>query len=112
MKFKVGEVYKDRTGREYTFLVYAPKAHASSQLIFIDSTHGIVHSRFTDGTVDRGAKTPIDILPPEKKTRKLYPVLYKTASGKFYPSYLHDECPEDAIRLITEWPPVIVEVEE
>jgi len=113
MNFKVGEIYRDRGGVEYKFLMYVPSAHESTQLLFMGLTHGSVHTRYTDGTVDRGAKTPDDILPPEKKTIKLYQALHRTDDGtRYYSDYLYETCPEDAVRLITEWPPVIVEVDE
>lgn len=114
MKFKVGEIYRDREGREYKFLMYAPEAHETSQLIFMELVDRSVHTRFTDGTIYLGAKTPIDILPPEMKTVKLYPALLKSSQdrGYFISATLYETKPDDAIRLITEWPPVIIEVEE
>jgi len=112
MKFKVGEIYRNRAGEEYEFIAHVPRAGSWAQAVFMHVRDDDLHTRYADGTCNPSTKNIRDILPPEKKTRKLYPVLYKTASGKFYPSYLHDECPEDAIRLITEWPPVIIEVED
>ena len=112
MKFKVGDIYKDRGGLEYKFLMCAPEAHRSTQLIFMGLAYGSIHTRFKDGTVDHGAKTPEDILPPEKKTVKLYPALYQTVPGRYYTDFLYETCPDDAIRLLTEYPPVVVEVED
>ena len=112
MKFKIGEIYKDHSGNEYKFIAHVPEASIWARAAFVRMCHMDIIVRYTSGAVYSDTNNTLDILPPEKKTRKLYPVLYKTASGKFYPSYLHDECPEDAIRLITEWPPVIVEVED
>ena len=113
MKFKVGEIYKDREGREYKFLMYAPEAHETSQLIFMELVDMSVHTRFTDGTIDRGAKTPIDILTPEKKTVKLYPALFKKPNGGyFFSDSLYETKPENSIRFVTEYPPVVIEVED
>ena len=119
MKFRVGEIYKDREGREYKFIAYIPEAIESSQLIFLGVAHGGVHTRFTDGAAARSANSSDDILPPEKKTVKLYPALSRKLSTErdysqeyYVTNTLHDTCPEYAIRLITEWAPVIIEVEE
>jgi len=114
MKFKVGEIYKDREGEEYKFLMYVPEAHVSSRMIFVGIAYGDIQVRFADGTVDYVTKTPEDILPPEKKTVKLYPALSKLVNlSEYYVSdVLYETCPEDAIRLLTEYPPVIIEVED
>ena len=114
MIFKVGEIYRDRDGKEYKFLMYAPEAHETSQLIFMELVDRSVHTRFTDGTIYLGAKTPSDIIPHEKKTLKLYQALLKSSEDReyFVSSTLYETKPNLAIRLITEWAPVIVEVEE
>ena len=114
MKFKVGEIYKDRGGLEYKFLMYAPESHVSSQLIFLELAYGSVQTRYTDGTVDHGAKTPSDIIPHEKKTLKLYQALLKSSEDReyFVSSTLYETKPNLAIRLLTEYPPVVVEVED
>ena len=111
MKFKVGEVYKDRAEKEYTLVAHAYHNNKHAQLIFISD--GISHYRHVDGKQSTLEPSNLDILLPEKKTIKLYPALYKSDGGqKFYTEYLHEICPEDAIRLLTEYPPVVVEVDE
>jgi len=113
--FKVGEIYRDRDGKEYKFLMYAPEAKARSQLIFMCLKTEIIQVRFLSGSFsDSGRESVYDILPPEKKTVKLYPALCRNISNHTYwiTSDLYETKPERAIRLITEYPAVVVEVEE
>ena len=112
MKFKVGEIYKDREGMEYRFIAQVPDAEGTQRLIFINLKLLDGVFRYSDGTIDRGAQTPYDIIPHEKKTVKLYPALYQTVPGRYYTDFLYETCPDDAIRLLTEYPPVVVEVED
>ena len=111
MKFKVGEIYKDREGREYKLLMYVPEASNDNKMLFLQIDSGIVLKCNTAGISSIHEKH--DILPPEKKTVKLYPALRKTVDGKrYYADYFYETCPPDAIRLITEYPPVIIEVDD
>jgi len=114
MKFKVGEIYKDREGREYRFLMYAPEAKARSQLIFMCLKTEIIQVRFLSGSFsDSGRESVYDIIPHEKKTVKLYSALFhNTFGGYSFSDKLYDTKPATAIRLVTEWAPVVVEVEE
>lgn len=111
MKFKVGEIYKDRSGAEYTFVTHAYHNMSHAQLIFI--ADGVAHYRHVDGKLRVSHEHENDISPPERKTVKLYPALHRPGDGHWFCSgRLYAECPDDAIRLVTEYGPVIVEVDE
>lgn len=114
MKFKVGDTYKDRVGNDYKFIVHIPVAINSAQAIFMHVRDGDIYTRYADGTCDPSTKHVGDILPHEKKTMKLYPALYKSLAGRGYyiTDHVFDIAPEHAVRLLTEYPPVIVEVED
>jgi len=112
MNFKVGEIYKDHSGNEYKFIAHVPEASIWARAVFVRMCHMDIIVRYTSGAVYSDTNNTLDILPPEKKTIKLYPALFKNGHGSWACSdSLYDECPEYAIRLLTEWPPVIVEVE-
>jgi len=107
MRFKVGNIYKDRGGRSYTFITHIPEAVAEAQLVFLSVKDQKVHTRYVDGMV--GSPSEYDILPPEQGIVNLYPALHRGKDGKYYVDcYLYSECPAGAIRLATECPPVIV----
>ena len=114
MKFKIGDTYKDRAGDEYRFIAYVPEAREPTQLIFVEVENGCIRYRYSDGGCNPYTTDDRDILPPKKKTRKLYPALSKLVNlSEYYVSdVLYETCPEDAIRLLTEYPPVIIEVED
>ena len=118
MKFKVGGIYKDREGREYKFIAYVPEAIEESQLIFMGpnergpNDRG-VNTRYLNGNIYSDCPNNYDIIPPEKKTVKLYPALFKKPNGGyFFSDSLYETKPENSIRLVTDYPPVIIEVDE
>lgn len=113
MKFKVGDIYRDREGNKYKLIAHLPEALNQSELVFLGPDDCNVHTRYLNGKRHGGnVINDLDILPPETKTVKLYQALHKTNCGAYYTDYLYETCPEDAIRLITEYPPVIIEVED
>ena len=114
MKFKVGEIYKDRDGMEYRFIAYVPEAMESVQLIFMGLETLDIKGRYSSGARYDNRENSYDILPPEKKTVKLYPALCRSMNNPTYfvTADLYETKPERAIRLLTEWPAVVVEVEE
>jgi len=113
MKFKVGQVYKDREGNEYRLIAFVPEAVEYSQAIFMDLKELDMHWKYSDGATHRLSLSNSDILPPEKKTVKLYPALFKNGDDSWACSgALYAECPEYAIRLLTEYTAVVVEVDE
>jgi len=111
MRFKVGNIYKDRGGRSYTFITHIPEAVAEAQLVFLSVKDQKVHTRYVDGMV--GSPSEYDILPPEKGIVRLYPALYKNISngGFRLSAFLYETCPEEAVRLVTEYPPVLISEE-
>jgi len=112
MKFKVGEIYRNRAGEEYEFIAHVPRAARWAQAIFMHVRDDDLHTRYVDGTCDPDTKHIYDILLPEKKTIKLYPALLKDKEGQLRITYeLYSVCPTYAIRLATEYPAVIIEVE-
>ena len=113
MKFKVGEIYRSRAGEEYEFIAHVPRAGSWAQAVFMHVRDDDLHTRYADGTCNPSTKNIRDILPPEKKTRKLYPALYQRELDRYFiTDALYETKPDYAIRLVTEWAPVVVEVEE
>ena len=113
MNFKIGEIYKDREGGDYKFIAFVPEASEYSQAIFLDLKDLDMSWRYPDGTVHPNSFSNGDILPPEMKTVKLYQALYhNTFGGYSLTDGLYETKPEHTIRLVTEWPAVVVEVEE
>ena len=115
MTFKVGEIYKDREGGEYRFIAHIPDAEESQRLVFMKLKILDAVFRYSDGALYLNeGESFYDVLPHEKKTVKLYPALCRNISNHTYwiTSDLYETKPERAIRLLTEWSPVIIEVEE
>ena len=114
MKFKVGEIYKDREGGEYRLIAYIPETREASQLMFLELVTLYIVCRYPNGNCYLDGENNNDILLPEKRQVKLYPALYKLMNlSEYYVSdVLCETCPEGAIRLLTEYPPVIIEVDE
>ena len=69
-KFVPGTTYKDRTGKEYRFVVYAEEAAPPFRAVFLTST-GSITCRHSDGILKLSGRTSdLDILP-NKKTRAI-----------------------------------------
>lgn len=70
-KFVPGSTYKDRTGKEYRFVIYAEGAAPHYRAVFLTSTDNIT-GRHSDGILNLAGRTSdLDILP-NKKTRTIY----------------------------------------
>ena len=69
-KFVPGNTYKDRTGKEYRFVIYAKEAAPQWRAVFLTSS-GNVTCRCVDGSVNiSGWRWSEDILP-NKRTRTI-----------------------------------------
>lgn len=69
-KFIPGSTYKDRTGKEYRFVIYAEEAAPGSRAVFLTS-NGNISCRHADGVLNMAGRTSgLDILP-NKKTRTI-----------------------------------------
>ena len=69
-KFVPGSTYRDRTGNEYRFVVYAEEAAPPYRAVFLTST-GNITCRHSDGILNLSGRTSdFDILP-NKKTRTI-----------------------------------------
>ena len=113
MKFKIGEIYKDREGREYQFIAHCSESGSDERTIFLSTTTKSIVTRYENGSLVSKGIDLSDILPPEMKTLKLYQALRKGDQGNYLISdTLYETKPDDAIRLVTEYQPVVVEVEE
>jgi len=64
MKFKIGEIYKDRIGREYRFIAHVPEARESSQLVFLGFETSDIKRRYPCGSRFADRENYYDILPP------------------------------------------------
>ena len=109
MRFKIGNMYKDRGGRSYTFITQIPEAAAECQLVFLSVKDQKVHTRYLNGNIYSDCPNNYDILPPAKGIVKLYHALYQIDLNRYYvTSDLFETCPEGAVRLVTEYPPVLI----
>ena len=107
-KFVPGNTYKDRTGKEYRFVIYAKEAAPQWRAVFLTSS-GNVTCRRVDGSVNiSGSRWSEDILP----TKEMRAVsVYKTPSGGYACQWTASpECPLGSVP--ADWKKIGEVVEE
>ena len=107
-KFVPGTTYKDRTGKEYRFVIYAEEAAPQWRAVFLTSS-GNVTCRRVDGSVNiSGSRWSEDILP-NKEMRAVS--VYKTPSGGYACQWTASpECPLGSVP--ADWKKIGEVVEE